>query len=520
MASEGASPAGRGRHGGRGGCGRDGQDGQEGLLDGHDLTVGYVGTMTALVGMIILVPLAVLPFYPEEARWAPCFLVPSALCVAIGGAFASRMRHRRRGRMYAGQDAVVIVLTWLVAMNACAVPFWLWGMDFTSAVFETMSGLSTTTFTLIDADSCPHVFLFFRSVLLFFGGIGLVLVMVSAVSDAHGMRLFSEAGHSDRLLPNLVRSARLVLRVYLVYIAAGTAALTIAGMGPFDAVNHAIGALATGGFSTRSGNIAAFGSPAVETVMVALMLLGGTNVALHVTLLRRGWRPFARDVETRSYVATVVVACVLVTCALLASGWAPSVPDAVRIGVFQTVSAVTTTGYSTVPSLAGWPAMACYVLMLGMVVGAEANSTGGGIKQWRFAIIVRELMWAMRDRVTHRREVHVDKVEHLGARKAISADERKGIAVYALGYLVALLAGSFVYTCFGYPVGDSLLEFASALSTVGLGVGINAPGASPVILWTTTFGMFLGRLEVVPVLVAFAHGCERARRKARELRGR
>jgi trk system potassium uptake protein TrkH len=461
-----------------------------------------------------------LPWYPEEGRLASCFLIPSVVCVVVGLLLSRRMRGRPRGRMYAGQDIVVIVLTWLVAMNACAMPFFLWGMDFTSAVFETMSGLSTTTFTLIDADSCPHILLFYRSVLLFFGGIGLVLVMVSAVSDAHGMRLFSEAGHSDRLVPNLARSARLVLGVYLIYIAAGTLALWIVGMEPFDAINHAIGALATGGFSTRTGNIAAFRSPAVEVVMVILMLLGGTNVSLHVMLMRRGFRAFARDIETRSYLITVLVACVLVVLSLWLNGHYPSAMTAVRLGVFQTVSALTTTGYSTVSSLAGWPSMACYVLTLAMVIGAETNSTGGGIKQFRFALMVREFGWAMHRRVTHRREVTVNKIEHMGKREAVSDDERKGVEVYVIAYVVALLLGSFVYTCFGYSVGDSLLEYASALSTVGLGVGINAPGASPVILWTTTFGMFIGRLEVVPVIAALAHGRDRIRRKVRERRGR
>lgn len=482
---------------------------------GADLTIGYLGVMCILVGCMLLVPLAILPFYPYEAYLAPCFLVPAVVVAVVGWLLQLRIAGREKGRLHKGQDAVVIVLTWLLAMFVGSIPFLLSGAcdTFTQAVFETMSGLSTTTLTVVDVAAAPHVILMYRSVLLFFGGIGLVLVIVSAVSDSHGMRIYSEEGHTDRLLPNLARSARLIMGLYSVFILCGTLALVAAGMPAFDALNHAIGAVATGGFSTQAASIGAYDSPAIEAIIIVLMLMGATNFALHLQLLRRRFGPFFRDGETRAFLTSVVVASLLVTTILFANGTCPTLPDSLRVATFQVVSAITTTGYQTVGSFAGWPSAAMLVLVVVMVFGAETNSTGGGIKQWRAALLMRMTGWQVRDLVTHRRCVHSDMVERYGRRTPIDPKTRQSILVYALVYLTVLLLGTFVYALFGYSIEDSLFQFASALGTVGLSVGITSATANPVILWTTTVGMFLGRLEIYPVLVAAVHAARRTRKR-------
>jgi trk system potassium uptake protein TrkH len=174
---------------------------------------------------------------------------------------------------------------------------------------------------------------------------------------------------------------------------------------------------------------------------------------------------------------------------------------------------VTTTGYQTVPSLAGWPQAAQLLIIVLMVFGSESDSTGGGIKQWRVAVLARMCWWTVRDRVTHRRCVHNDVVERLGRRVSVDAEEREGVLAYALVYLVSIILGTFVFTLCGYSIGDSLFEFTSALGTVGFSAGIATASASPVILWTTIIGMFIGRLEIFPVLIALTRG-------ARLLQGR
>lgn len=493
-----------GQHGDEDPAQHDGSPGPE-PLTGTRLTVGYLGIMAIIIGVMTLLPLLILPFYPSETPYAACFLVPGVCAIICGNLMRLAIRGRRLGRLHKGQDAVVIVFTWLLAMNVCAVPFMMSGIcDFTQSVFETMSGLSTTTLTMVDVSAVPHLILMFRSILLFFGGVGLVLIMVSAVSDSHSLRIYNAEGHTDRLLPNMAQSARLILSVYCMFVIVGTVILTAVGMPVFDSLNHAIAAISTGGFSTQTASIGAYDSPVIELVLEILMILGGTNCALNLLLLKRDFRAYLRDGETRMYLGAIVVGTVLVGVVLFAQGVYQTLPESLRYALFQVVSAVTTTGFQTTSSLVGWPAAAGLVLTILMVFGAETDSTGGGIKQWRAFVLVKMIGWTVRDRLTHRRVVKSDMVDRLGKRVDIGPSERQEILVYGLVYLIVLVAAAMIYCLYGFSVGSSLFESASALSTVGFSMGIATPGANPVILWTAIAEMFLGRLEVYPVLIAVA----------------
>ena len=486
-------------------------------VEGWRLTLGYLGVMLCIVGCKLLAPLALLPLHMDEVRYAPAFYLPGLVAVVLGWAGWETIHARPKAPLAPGQDATVIVLTWLLAMTVGALPLLLTGScrTYTQAVFETMSGLSTTTFTVLDVERCPQLILLYRSALLFFGGIGLVLIMVSAISDAHGLRIYTQEGHANRLLPNLRRSALLVVRTYVLLICVGTVALTACGMSPFDALNHAVGAIATGGFSTRNASVAAWDSPAIELVLAALMLLGGTNSATLVALLGGRWRAWWRDAETRAYLGCAAV-CTLLVAAILWAGSAVNSPlEALRASFFQVVSAETTTGFQTVSSFQGWPAAARLVLIVAMVFGAESESTGGGIKQGRAAVLFRSVWWEVRRRAESRALVHSDRVWRRGRRVAVSKEEQREALAFAFVYLVALVGGSFVYTLYGVPVGDAVFHFASALSTVGLGMGVTSAGAPPVVLWVTTIGMFVGRLEFYPVFVAAARARDAARRALR-----
>ena len=138
--------------------------------------------------------------------------------------------------------------------------------NFTQAVFECTSGYTTTGLSVVDVSKCPKIFLLYRSVMLFVGGIGLVLVLTCAVSDRYGLRLFNAEGHTDKLLPNLKKSARVILSIYSVYIILGIIAYVIAGMPLFDAINHSIAALSTGGFSTQKESLLAYHSIPIDII--------------------------------------------------------------------------------------------------------------------------------------------------------------------------------------------------------------------------------------------------------------
>lgn len=472
-------------------------------VSGWRLIAGYLGVVLMLIGGIILLPLLVLAAYPGEAVWASCFLVPGVGAVFAGYLFYLLIRGREKLRLCGRQDALIVVCSWILAILFCAIPFQMTGQyNLTQAVFECTSGWSTTGLSVVDVEQCPRIFLMFRSIMLFFGGVGLVLVMVSVLSDRHGMRLYSAEGHSDRLLPNLVKSARMIIAIYMGYILSGTLLYMFFGMDWFDGLNHSIAALSTGGFSTKAESIGYYDSLGIELVTIVLMLLGCTNFLAHLFLIRGKLKTFFRYCEVRFMLMICGFFTPVMAVLLLYAGLSGNVGQGFRDGLFQVVTALTTTGFQTVDSFAAFSSPLLLVMTLLMLVGGGTGSTAGGIKQIRVWIALKSLYWSMRSRISRKRTVYSDSIQKLDGKEFLTAQGRLDTLEFIGVYLCVFMLGTMVLCMCGFDIGDSMFEFASALGTVGLSVGITSYDASPAVLWTETAGMFVGRLEIYVVFVA------------------
>lgn len=472
-------------------------------VSGWQLIVGYLGVVLMLIGAVILLPLLVLPAYPKEIDQIQYFLVPGVGAILIGYIMALLIKGKQTRRLEGHQDALIVVGSWLLAINSCAVPFIMTGKyNYTQAVFECTSGWSTTGLSIVDVTTCPKVFLMYRSVMLFFGGVGLVLVMISVLSDRYGMRLYSAEGHSDRLLPNLVKSARLIIAIYSGYILAGMILYMIFGMNWFDALNHSIAALSTGGFSTKAESIGYYNSFGIELVTVVLMLLGCTNFLAHLYLIKGKFKNFFCYCEVKFQLIICAVFTPIIGVLLLYGGFAGSMTKGLRDGLFQVATALTTTGFQTVPTFANWTSPLIMLMIILQLIGGGTGSTAGGIKQIRVYTALKSVYWSMRSKITHKRIVHSNSIRKLDGYEYLTDRERTANQDFVLLYLGVFALGTFILCMCGFPVGDSMFEFSSALGTVGLSVGITAYDASPVVLWTETAGMFVGRLEIYVIFVA------------------
>lgn len=457
----------------------------------------YIGVMLVFVAGIILLPILVLPFYPEEALYISCFLIPAAVA-GTAGIFMNRIRVPEDYRITAGNAATIVVGTWCIAAFFSALPFMLAGtLNFTQAYFEAMSGWTTTGLSVIDVSESPRIFLIFRSIIQFFGGVGIVLIVVSALSESFGMTLFASEGHNDKLLPNIAKSARLIMKIYSGYFVAGTLLYVAFGMPVFDAVNHSMAALSTGGFSTKTLSIGAYDSLSIELVTVILMLLGSTNFYANMILVRGRFREFFRMGETK-LMLSMTAALVPVVAYLSLFGLYGSLSSALRISFFNLISALTTTGFSTV-SYNDWPDFAYLVIIVLMVVGGGIGSTAGGIKLGRINILFRQNIWLLKRKFMPERMVNKPAVYRPEGKTSIQPELYLESANYALTFMAFLLIGTCILTLSGYGLKDALFEFASALGTVGLSVGVTGIHTPPVALWTMTFGMLLGRLEIFVV---------------------
>ena len=480
----------------------------------YRLIVFYLGIFAIMVGIIQLLPLLVLPFYPEEISYAFCFLIPGLGSILIGSLTRYLLRDTEILKLEKHYDAVLVVLVWLLAIFVSTFPWMLKGdYNFTQASFEMTSGFSTTGLSVVDVENTPHIFLMFRSITLFVGGIGLVLILTCAFSDKYGLNLYNAEGHNDRLMPNLAKSAQTILKFYSCYIAFGTIAYCLCGMPLFDAINTAIAALSTGGFSVRGESIYAYHSLGVEIVTIILMMLGQTNFLLHLSLVRRKFGNIIHHCETKFFAIVLVIFLPLMVLNLLNSGFTGSVTEAIRASVFQFVTSITTTGFVSVKDMTLLPSGFVMFMILLMLFGGNLESTGGGIKQYRVIVVLKGIYYSIKNTVSNRKMIKTNFIERTGKKQVLDDSEISSTSSYILFYLILFFTGSLIFTLYGNNLQDSMFEFVSAISTVGLSLGITNYNAPGVILWTATIGMFLGRLEIMVIFEAFLRMVKDIKRK-------
>ena len=473
----------------------------------YHLVFFYLSIFIMMIGAIQLFPLIVLPFYPEELNYAPCFVIPGVLAIFVGYLLRFFLKDIKIFKLEKNYDSLLLVLIWVLAILISTIPWMLKGdYNFSQAFFEMTSGYSTTGLSVVDVENTPHMFLLFRSITLFVGGVGFVLIITSAFSDKYGLNLYNAEGHNDRLMPNLKQSARLILSIYSAYIVFGTVAYIAFGMPVFDAINTSIAALSTGGFSVINDSIYGYHSLPIELITIVLMILGQTNFMLHLNFFRKKFDKYFNHCETKFFIFLLIVFTTMMTINLLNSEYNTDFWECLRISLFQFVTCITTTGFVSVKDLSLLPPGFVTIMILMMLIGGDQESTGGGIKQYRVIVTLKGIYYSLKESILNRKVVTTHYIYKLGEKSQLSDDEIRQTSTYILFYLILFFVGSMIFTLHGYSLQDSMFEFSSAISTVGLSVGITNYNASNIILWTAIIGMFLGRMEIMVVFKAILRG--------------
>jgi trk system potassium uptake protein TrkH len=406
------------------------------------------------------------------------------------------------------EGIAVVGLGWLAVVIFGSIPFLSTGIAPTvaGAIFESVSGFTTTGATIFpNIEILPKSILLWRSISHWLGGMGIIVLGVAVLPliGMGGAQLFRAEVPgiaTDRLKPRIATTARLLWGVYALLTAVLLVAYLLLGMSLFEAVNHSMSALATGGFSTRTASIGAF-SPAIQWVTLLFMLIAGTNFTLHYALLSGKWNAWVRDAEWRWYaaVAFVISVTVFVVLGVSGEGWV------FRDAAFNVIAVLSTTGFATV-DFGQWPPF-CLVLLFGlMFVGAMGGSTGGGFKIARAVVVVKHAASEVQ-KVLHPKGVFVTKLGRAPIRSEILLNV---LAFFAL-YVVTHGIGSLVIAASGYDLVTSASAALAAMSSIGPGLGLVGPathyghmGSMPHFVLSGL--MLLGRLEFYTLLVLIIPG--------------
>ncbi len=373
-------------------------------------------------------------------------------------------------------------------------------LSFSQAVFESVSGWTTTGLTVVDISHAGPMILLWRSILTLAGGAGLAIIMMSAIMRSAGIGISSAEGRGDQLVPHVRQSARLVLIIYSGYASIGALAYWMAGMSAFDAINHSFAAVSTGGFSTHTENIGYWNSPAIEVVSIPLMLVGNLNFVTAWSLLRGRFRLFVRNSEIRVMTVLIPMSAALVLLLTCLSIY-PRLTKAVRVALFETISALTTTGFQTV-QYDNWNDFGLVILILLMLVGGGTCSTAGGVKQFRIYLLWKLMVWEIMRSFLPRTAVVERPIWDSNGKVFVDYDRVRQVCAFVFLYSAVYWAGVMIMCVYGFSFKDSLFEFASAIGNAGLSVGVTSPQMPVAAMWAMTIAMFLGRLEFFVVIIS------------------
>jgi trk system potassium uptake protein TrkH len=416
---------------------------------------------------------------------------------------------RCRGNLYTGETFLVVALFWSLLGALGGLPFYLGGhLDPAAAVFEAVSGFTTTgATTIVGIDALPPSILLYRQQLQWFGGLGVIVLAVAVLPmlGIGGMQLYraETAGpmKEEKITPRIAHTARFMLIIYVSLTVICASAYWLAGMTLFDALCHSFSTVSTGGFSTHDDSMGWFRNPSIETIAMVFMLIGALSYNIHfLALYRRGPIAYWQDTQSRVFlIATLLLAAATVIGLGLAS--AHSGNEALRIGAFQAVSVMSTTGFST-DTFAVWPVGLPVLLIFASFIGGCAGSTAGGIKVIRIVVLVKVGLREMR-RLVHPQMVQSIKLSNRALPGSVLDAVWSFFSVYVLTFAMLMLAimatGVDHVTAFG--------AVAACLNNLGLGLGevshtfhdLN-DGAK----WICSLAMLLGRLEIFTLLVLLA----------------
>lgn len=462
-----------------------------------------LGQVLRFEGFFLLLPCIVALIYQESSGFA--FLGTALLCIMLGTLATSKKPHNTV--FYLKEGCVTTALSWIVLSIFGALPFVISGEipSFTDALFETVSGFTTTGASIVsDVEALSHCTNFWRCFTHWIGGMGvlvflLAIIPLSGGSNMNLMRAESPGPSVGKLVPKMKLTARILYSIYLCMTLLMVILLLLGGVPLFEALCTSFGTAGTGGFGFLNDSMASF-SPYVQWVITIFMILFGVNFNAYYFILYKQFRKAFTMEEVRCYFIIILTAICIIfinTMHLFSNAF-----EALTHIAFQVGSIITTTGFSTT-DFNLWPQTSKMILVLLMFIGACAGSTGGGMKVSRFMILFKSLGKELHSYVHPR---SVKKIQIDG--KPVEHDVVRSVNMYCFAYVLIFCASLLIVSLEGYDFTTNFTAIAATFNNIGPGLELVGPTSnfgflSNLSKWVITFDMLAGRLELFPLLMLF-----------------
>ena len=462
-----------------------------------------LGWILVFETLFLLIPLITAIVYGESCITA--VLLSIAVCLAAGGLLI--LRKPQNTALYSREGFVIVSMSWIVLSLFGALPFVFSGAipDYVDALFETVSGFTTTGASILsEVESMPKAILMWRSFTHWVGGMGvLVFIMafipLSGGQNIHIMKAESPGPSVSKLVPKVKTTALILYSIYFVLTLSEFVLLLFGGMSVFEALNTALATAGTGGFGIKNDSIGGY-SPYIQIVVTVFMVMFAINFSSYYFIIS-GKLKEAFNTEVRIFLIIVFSAITMIT--LNVRGYFDSIGDAVRNVSFTVASIISTTGFSTV-DFDVWPELSRTILVLLMMVGGCAGSTGGGIKVTRIIILVKGLAKELEVMIhpKQRKKISVDA-------KPIEHEVVRSVNSYMVCYVLLFAASAALISIDGHDLITNFTAVCATVNNIGPGLELVGPtrnfalfsAPSKIVL---IFDMLAGRLELFPMLLLFS----------------
>lgn len=471
------------------------------------MILNTVGLMLKVEAALLLLPAIAALIYGENCLWP--ILISAAVSLAAG--FALTLLSRPKTQViYAREGFITVALSWVAVSAVGALPFWISREipSYIDAFFETVSGFTTTGASILaNVEVMSRGLLFWRSFTHWVGGMGVlvfVMALVPSVTDRsiHIMRAEMPGPVVGKLMPRARDTASILYKIYVGMTLLQIILMWIGGMPLYESIVHAFGTAGTGGFGVKADSIAGY-SPYLQWVITVFMLLFGVNFNLYYLLLIRRFRAARQSSECWYYLGIVGVCIALITANIMPLY--NNFREALRLSAFQVASIVTTTGYATA-DFNLWPQFSKAILLLLMIMGACAGSTGGGLKVSRAVMLFKMVGKEIRH-LLHPRSVNSVRFEG----KHVDGATLKSVSSYFAIYIICILAICLILSLEPFDLETNLSATLACFNNIGPGLAGVGPASnyaaySPISKLVLSLAMLLGRLEIYPLLLTLAPG--------------
>ena len=450
-----------------------------------------ISTMLRFIGGAMFVP-ALVAFFFEEYFFAKIFGVMGLFILIVFSIFSFVLGKRDVRFRHA---VISIALAWFIVGFISAVPFLFVGLGPLDSFFESVSGWSGTGISMIEfPQDLPKSINFWRGFIQWLGGFGIVLLALLVFEKpqtAHN--LFAAEGRSENFHVNVIKVARTILAIYIGYTLLGIVLFLFTGLDLFESIFHSFTSIATSGFSTNSSGIGFFGSSAM-VVSMFLMILGGISFESHFDLTQGKIKKFFNNPEIKFFLGILSISLLLVFINLFFLN-----KENFFDGFFYVVSAITSTGASTLFPVSDFPALSIFLILVLIIFGACYGSTAGGLKMWRLIILVKVIRREIHKAFLPKHTVFPIKVGN----KVISDESALKSLSYIALYFFCIIIGSIIFMLFGYGILESVFTVSSAQSNSGLSVLSSSSlfALHPLLKLLLSLHMIVGRMELLPFLI-------------------